>query len=218
MPVRNIRRPGYRGLRGFYPSFKVGRSLAFESRLERDHFLLLDADPAVASFEEQPVTIAFTGRRHARRYTPDCRVIYRAQPTTLVEVKYARDILKMTSDERADLDEAHAAARAWCVERGWRFVLRTDQDIVGPALDRAHALHAFSRSPDAVVSPAAVLTFVAKHPGVTLAELAHAFTDGGLGADARRRALHLVWRGHLRDEPFSMPSATTRLFVTEPAQ
>lgn len=218
MVARDIRRPGYRGLRGYYPSFKTGRSVAFESRLERDHFLLLDADPRVSTYDEQPVTITFDGRRRSRRYTPDCRVIYRSGTTELVEVKYAADIASMSGDERVDLDEAHNAARAWCTERGWSFKLRTDQDIVGAALDRAHALHAFARASDAVVSPDAVLAFVAKRPGVTLAELAHAFDDGSHGASVRRLALHLVWRGHLRDEPFSVPSATTRLFEMEPAR
>lgn len=217
MPVRDIRRPGYRGLRGFYPSFKVGRTVAFESRLERDHFLRLDADPDVVSFEEQPVTITFQGRRRARRYTPDCRVVYRAQPTELVEVKYAADLAGLTSDERADLDESHAAATAWCVERGWRFVLRTDQDISGLALERAHALHAFSRFPGGAVSTEVLLAFVAEHPGIALGELARAF-DGDRGSAVRRLALHLVWRGRLRDEPFATPTAATRLFVTEPVR
>ncbi len=211
MPTRNIRRPGYRGLRGYYPSFKAGRTLAFESRLERDLFLLLDGDPAVVTFEEQPVTIAFQGHLRARRYTPDCRVTYRARPTEIVEVKYAADLDAMTPAERAALDEAHTAAQAWCAERGWRFVLRTDRDIVGPTLDRAHALHAFARLPAAEPTVDAVLAHVASHPGVTLAELALA-----LGSPtARHVALHLVWRGRLRDDPFVRFTEATRLIYPD---
>lgn len=217
MPARDIRRPGHRGLRGYYPSFKVGRTVAFESRLERDHFLLLDADPAVVTFEEQPVTIAFQGQRRTRRYTPDCRVTYRTRPTELVEVKYAAELDVMASEDRASLDEAHAAARAWCTERGWCFVLRTDRNIVGPALDRAHALHAFARASGGALAPSEVEAFVAKHAGITLAELARVFDSQAPGALARRVALHLVWRGRLRDEPFAVPADTTRLFVAEVA-
>jgi len=48
---------------------------AFESSLERDFLLLLDFDPEVVLYEEQPVTINYhddQGRR--RRYTPDVLV------------------------------------------------------------------------------------------------------------------------------------------------
>lgn len=218
MPVRNIRRPGYRGLRGYYPSFKVGRTLAFESRLERDHFMLLDADAAVVTFEEQPITIEFTGRERARRYTPDCRVTYQARPTELVEVKYRCEIEAMPSEKRASLDEAHNAARAWCSSRGWRFVLRTDDDILGPALNRAHALHAFARAPHTSLPVDAVIAFVTEHAGVTLAELVRVLEGRGIGAHARHLALHLVWRGRLRDDPIAVPTDATRLVVPEPAR
>lgn len=217
MPARDIRRPGHRGLRGFYPSHKVGRTLAFESRLERDHFLVLDGDPAVTTFDEQPVTIEFQGRKRARHYTPDCRVVYRTRPTELVEVKYVADIKAMDADKRVDLDEAHEAARAWCGARGWRFVLRTDRDIVGPALARAHALRAFARLPGTAAQVDVVLGFVRAHGGVALAELALALDSAMPGALARRVALHLVWRGRLRDDPFATPTDTTRLFPTEAA-
>lgn len=215
MPARDIRRPGHRGLRGFYPSHKTGRTLAFESRLERDHFLLLDADPDVVAFDEQPVTIAFEAHGQRRRYTPDCHVVRHSRPAELVEVKYAGDLAAMDPRERARLDEAHNAARAWCAARGWTFALRTDRDVVGPLLDRAMALHAFARAPTReTVVPDALLAFVAKHPGVSLAELARAF----LGRDAavvRHLALHLVWRGRLRDDPFAVPTEATQLFAPE---
>lgn len=214
MPSRDIRHPGHRGLRGFYPSRKAGRTVAFESRLERDHLFLLDADPDVVSFEEQPVTIHFQGQKHPRRYTPDCRVEYRSRPTELVEVKYAADLDAMPADVRAAHAEAHVAATTWCAERGWRFVLRTDRDILGPALDRAHALHAFARlQPDALVTPAVVEAYVASYPGVTVVELARTFAERG--PIARRVALHLVWRGRLRDVPFAVPSDSTRLYLAE---
>lgn len=212
MPIRDIRRHGYRGLRGYYPSQKAGRSVAFESRLERDHLLLLDADPQVLTFDEQPVTIHFAGRTRARTYTPDARVIYRAAPTTLVEVKYTEDLASLAPEVRASVAEAHDAARAWCAARGWRFELRTDREILGPALDRAHALRAFARAPVGVVTPDAVAAFVAAHPGVALAELALV-----LGHITRRVVLHLVWRGLLRDEPFAVPTDATRLYPAEHA-
>lgn len=215
MPARDIRRPGHRGLRGFYPSHKTGRAVAFESRLERDLFLLLDADPDVVAFDEQPVTIAFELRGEKRRYTPDCHVVRRSQPDELVEVKYAHDLASLDPSARVRMREAHDAAQAWCVARGWRFSLRTDRDIVGAALDRASGLHAFARAPArTTLTPEALTAFVAQHPGVSVAELSRAFL-GRSAAEVRHLALHLVWRGRLRDVPASVPSPSTRLFAPE---
>lgn len=219
MPVRNIRRHGYRGLRGYYSSHKTNRTIAFESRLERDLFMTLDADPAVATFEEQPVTIEFQVGAQARRYTPDCRVEYRGGATEIVEVKYAADLATMEPAERARHAAAHDAATRWCEARGWRFLLRTDRDIVGPALARAQALHAFARRPHPRVELAVVEAFVASHPGVPLAELTDAFGSAGHedAVAARHVALHLVWRGRLRDDPFAVPTEATRLYLREPS-
>lgn len=219
MVTRNIRRPGHRGLRGYFPSFKIGRALAFESRLERDLFLLLEADPAVRAYEEQPVTLDFAGHKRARKYTPDVRVDYHARASELVEVKYAEDLATLDAEERAAMEEAHAAARRWCADRGWIFVVRTNHDILGPELDRAMALRAFARAP----SPEndlcrAVRALVTSRPGVALGELPRAFSAPAEGDLARRWALHLLWRCELRDEPFATPTDATRLYRTELAR
>src|SRR5947208_8398615 len=51
----------------------------FESSLERDFLLLLDFDPDVEFYEEQPVKITYHDDRGRRRtYTPDVFVRYRA--------------------------------------------------------------------------------------------------------------------------------------------
>lgn len=212
-----IIRPGHRGLRGYFASRKTLHPVAFESRLERDQLILLEADPAVVTFDTQPVTIPFRGRERARSYTPDCRVIYQAAPTELVEVKYAADIAAYEPKARADMEEAHDAARSFCDARSWRFVLRTDRDILGPRLDRAHALRAFARLPASVASGLlAVESFVRQHPGVALGELARELDP--LGPTTRNLALHLVWHGRLRDEPFATPTDATRLFAAEVSQ
>ena len=73
---------------------------AFESTLERDFLLLLDFDPDVEFFEEQPVKIIYHDAHGQRRtYTPDVLVRYRphrfqARHTkpVLCEVKYRDDL------------------------------------------------------------------------------------------------------------------------------
>lgn len=210
MAARNIHRPGHRGLRGYYPSKKAGRTVAFESRLERDHLLLLDADPDVRSFDEQPVTIHFDHADGRRRYTPDVRVLHRDGTTTFVEVKYESDIAAMTDQERTRMREAHRAASDWCRANGSRFSLRTDHDIVGPALDRARALHAYARARGGTD---VVRRLVAERPGLSLREL-----TSSVSPNVRSVALHLLWLCELRDEPFAVPSDETRLFLVESAR
>ncbi len=58
MPVRQVSNRGGNVI-GKFPSIKMGRMIAFESLLERDFIYLLDYDPAVEWFEEQPLTIEY---------------------------------------------------------------------------------------------------------------------------------------------------------------
>ena len=58
MPVRSIPK-NYRSLSGKVIDARSCGAVEFESALERDFYLILDFDPAVARFEEQPVTIAY---------------------------------------------------------------------------------------------------------------------------------------------------------------
>ena len=58
MPVRSIPKNS-RSLTGKVLDFRSHRAVSFASGLERDFYVLLDFDPTVAHFEEQPVTIAY---------------------------------------------------------------------------------------------------------------------------------------------------------------
>jgi len=58
MPVRTIPK-NYRSLTGLVPNTRTQSMTAFESSLERDFLLLLDFDPDVECFEEQPVKIIY---------------------------------------------------------------------------------------------------------------------------------------------------------------
>src|SRR4029453_16883780 len=80
MPARIVPK-NYRNLTGFVYNFRTSTITAFESSLERDFLLLLDFDPNVECFEEQPIKILYqddTSRLHT--YTPD--VLFRFPPHT----------------------------------------------------------------------------------------------------------------------------------------
>lgn len=193
MPTRTIR-PGTRGVRGKFPSRKVGRMVAFESALERDHLLLLEVDPMVASYEEQPTTIEYVVEGRKRRYTPDCLVRHVDGSVMLIEVKYAADVAEMSPSRRARAEAAWSAAREYAAARGWDFRVETDVEIRSPKLRRAVALRRFAHAPTGTERwREAVLDAVREKPGITISELVARIDDESADAVVR----HLLWLGVL---------------------
>lgn len=71
---------------GRFPSAKSRRSVHWESQLERDFICLLEFDPAVLEYREQPETISLKLDGTIRRYTPDF-LVRTATGYTVYEVK-----------------------------------------------------------------------------------------------------------------------------------
>lgn len=92
---RNIKK-NYRSITGHFPSIKNNTSIGFESKLEKAHFLSLEFDNEVISYQEQPqVEICING--NDKIYSADC-YIKRAKTSlkkdSIVEVKYTSEIEK----------------------------------------------------------------------------------------------------------------------------
>ena len=86
----------YRSITGHFPSIKNNTSIGFESKLEKAHFLSLEFDNEVISYQEQPqVEIYINGKD--KIYSADC-YIKRAKTSlkkdSIVEVKYTSEIEK----------------------------------------------------------------------------------------------------------------------------
>lgn len=146
MPTRKIPR-NRRSVTGRVASSKLGRAAEFESALERDLLTLLEFDPEVLAFEEQPVRIAFTlpdGSEHT--YTPDVLVTYRGslarrepKRVELIEVKYRADLFAQWTELKPKLK----AGRAYAREHGWRFVILTEREIRTPYLQNVRFLRGY---------------------------------------------------------------------------
>jgi hypothetical protein len=71
----SVRKPSNRGgVRkniGKTPSLKAGRPVWWESLLERDYIVLLEFDPDVITFVEQPFRVRYSFEGRVRHYTPD---------------------------------------------------------------------------------------------------------------------------------------------------
>jgi hypothetical protein len=121
MPVRKVSNRGGNAI-GRFPSTKMGRMIAFESLLERDFIYLLDYDPAVEWFEEQPVRIEYVHEAKLLHYTPDFRLLECGQQV-LVECKPQRFVDTELNRRKIKVGQA------WCADCGWQFRLVTDQQV-----------------------------------------------------------------------------------------
>ena len=141
-PVRKIGMT-YGSLSAIQPSEKNGRAVRAESALERDACCLLEFDPSVIEYVEQPLTVKYVEQGKTRRYTPDFFVRYatgkRAQ---LIEIKYAEDLRA----NQALFAQRFLAAKKHAEVEGWDFNIWTEAEIQTPYLKNAKFLLRF-RSP-----------------------------------------------------------------------
>ena len=86
----------YRSITGHFPSIKNNTSIGFESKLEKAHFLSLEFDNEVISYQEQPqIEICING--NDKIYSADCyikRYNNSLKKDSIVEVKYTSEIEK----------------------------------------------------------------------------------------------------------------------------
>ena len=198
MPVRQPRNFGGSHMLVRFPSFKLGRMVRCESRLEGDYAELLDFDPAVTWFEEQPFTIQYIHGDRQFRYTGDFATV-EAGRRFLIECKPTCAV------DRDDNQRRCAAARAWCADHGYSFRLVTDADIRrGHRLANVKRLRPYARHlPDPRALGRALAALDAAPAGaLTLAALATGIAAAGgqppVALDAALRdLLHLLRHGAL---------------------
>jgi hypothetical protein len=107
---------------GRFPSLKMGRMIAFESLIEQDYLFLLDFEPDVLNFTEQPVKIEYIWEGKELHYTPDFHVI-RKTGEEFVECK-PQALVRCDENQRK-----FKAAREWCQSQGWGFRVVTGEEI-----------------------------------------------------------------------------------------
>lgn len=112
-----------RRFRGYFPSKKLGRMVAWESLVERDVILLLEFSPGVLSYREQPVLVQYHDGPDIRAYYPDFEVVFIDGQSIHVEVKTAQDLAKPVIQKKYRTIAADYARR----QRGFRII--SDQDL-----------------------------------------------------------------------------------------
>lgn len=105
MSTRRIKK-SYRNVTGVLASKKNDRLVQSESTLERDLYNLLEFDPLVFSYEEQPVTLPYQipGGK-ASRYTPDVVIHLNQTPDFIWKYSPFRAFYKRSGDSPVSSNE-----------------------------------------------------------------------------------------------------------------
>jgi hypothetical protein len=107
---------------GRFPSLKMRRMVAFESLIEQDYLYLLDFEPDVLAFSEQPLQIEYVWEEKKHHYTPDFHVILE-KGEELIECKPRKLV------DRDDNQRKFRAAQEWCCNKGLCFRVVTEEEI-----------------------------------------------------------------------------------------
>lgn len=187
MAVRKVQNRGS-NIVGRFPSLKMGRLVAFESKIERDYLFLLDYEPGVTYFTEQPLTIEYRVNGKPYQYTPDFHVIQDGQHL-LVECKPDRYKNSQRNQRK------FAAGQAWCAERGWTFVVKTDLEIrAGYRLQNIKLLTRYARH---TVEPSVRTSILQRLARAGAALPVTAFFPIGSRASITCAILHLAFYGEV---------------------
>ena len=183
---------------------KVGRRVRNRSGLEHDYFVTLEADLAVATYCEEPLTISavVAGRRVRSRF--DFWVLYIDGREEFVEVKYERE-------KRAALPGTRTwfqieAQKAWCAASGFAHQLRTETTIRAEPcrLENWKQILGYlsggerdAPSPRTVAAGEELWAWLNRQGGATLGEEEAALRGSFPGVDARECLFRLLRAGRV---------------------
>ena len=139
--ARKITNAGSKKVIGKFASLKMKRAIWWESQIERDYIYLLEFDPDVLFYKEQPFRIRYTYADSQHHYTPDFLVLRKDGRKQLVEVKPEE---KMAKDENVLLFHIIFPI---CQQQGYEFVIVTDKMIrTAPRLENIKFLYRYART------------------------------------------------------------------------
>lgn len=130
---------------GKYPSWKMRRMVHWESPHELNAFRLLDANPAVVSFHEQPLVIRFVlgGVEHLH------------YPDVLVNLSSTRELLEIKSASEAVAPDVVARTRllqATLPQKGFTYRMVIGEDLARePRLSTVLTILKYGRQPISLV-------------------------------------------------------------------
>lgn len=171
--VRKITQSG-RKIIGIFPSLKMRKSIWWESMIERDYIYLLEIDPEVKSYKEQPFKINYilNGKKHI--YTPDF-LVERTDKKQVIEVKPE---VKTKSPEFVIFYKCISKVLQ---KEGYEYMVVTDQKIrIQPKLDNVKLLHKYARISISINNQIDIHNYFSKRNESTLREIETFFISKGV--------------------------------------
>ncbi|MGZ3238624.1 MAG: Tn7 transposase TnsA N-terminal domain-containing protein [Burkholderiaceae bacterium] len=200
-----VRRSNFR-VTGKYPSFRNGKSIRWESFIEQDCFIRLDADPEVDSFQEQPAALHYMDDGIQRIHFPDLFLIRRG----------LRALWEIKSHTDPNLHEAQrrgALLAPQLLYMGFDYRVVTDIEIRSePQFSNAKMLLRIGRLPVNQVTREIIRRRVEKRPTTW-----HQILIGSLGPQGLMHVARLILDGALFYDN-TMPICASTLISVSPTQ
>lgn len=112
-----------RFIEGDFPSRKAGKEIHYRSSYERQVYDLLEQLPEIVTYDTEKVEIPYYYKGKQRKYKPDLCIIYTDQSIEIWEIKPA-------NQTDLPMNQAKwAAAKKYCLLRGWKFQVMTEVGI-----------------------------------------------------------------------------------------
>jgi len=156
-------RAGHRAVRGYFPSIKNNRQVAFESTFERDLFYLLELDTDVISYDEQPIKVEIAWGESTWKYTPDVLVSMTNRDVPIIyEVKPS--ISDFPESKKKAMDR-------WCSNNNFTFEVIDASKIRTPELVRSKFLYPYLRNGPEQHIIDSIFNHISKVGEVTIGEI-----------------------------------------------
>jgi len=185
---------------GKYPSWKMGRMLQWESLNELNAFRLLDCDPDVTAFVEQPCEILYLDDGQLRKHYPDIYV-EKGSIRELWEVKSEFSALQGELSKRTDVLTRGLAAYGFT----YRVVLASELRQE-PRLQNAKTILRFGRRMTNDDDREYVQRVLKKDHRISWADAC----NGRFGSRGRKTVCYLVLQGIVSLEMDSPLNATSQ--------
>ncbi|MBP1931945.1 hypothetical protein J2Z37_001946 [Ammoniphilus resinae] len=110
---------------------KMNRTIRMFSDLEYDHWVLIEGDPDILCFCEQPIKINVLLEGEMVESILDMWIQRKDGAEIFVEIKYAAELDPKNSNFSPRSLRQTSAQRKWCEQNGFKYEIRTDKEIRG---------------------------------------------------------------------------------------
>lgn len=190
-------KPTRRSVSGYYNY--NGRSIAYESTLERDFIIYHAFLNDVIDIVPQPITIEFTKHNRTYPYTPDFYVEFNTltgKKPLIIEVKPR----ELWQENWRDWSDKWKTMIQYCKEKGYQFHIFDETRIYHVGLENINLLSHYHRISH-IPSEVQLIIDKVKQQSLTLGELIKSVTNLGLETQqAKRLVYHLLYTKQLSCE------------------